>query len=76
VNTLQLVDTVERGTYERLRAELPGIKLIQVVHVTGPEAVEEAVRVAPSVDAVLLDSGDPRRAVKQLGERRGSMTGR
>ena len=34
---------------------------------TGPEAIDEAVLVGPQVDAVLLDSGDQRLAVKQLG---------
>lgn len=34
---------------------------------TGPESVTEAVAVAPSVDAILLDSGNPALAVKELG---------
>ena len=38
---------------------MPGVKLVQVIHVTGPESVEEAVAVAPDVDAILLDSGNP-----------------
>jgi phosphoribosylanthranilate isomerase len=37
------------------------------VHVTGPEALEEALCIAPFVDALLLDSGDPRATVKELG---------
>ena len=40
---------------------------MQVVHVTGPESVEEAARVAPHVDAILLDSGNQKLAVKELG---------
>ncbi|MEO6598110.1 MAG: phosphoribosylanthranilate isomerase, partial [Planctomycetota bacterium] len=43
------------------------IKLVQVVHVTGPESVEEARSVAPWVDALLLDSGNQKLPVKQLG---------
>ncbi len=66
-NTLQLVDAVPPGTHVALRAALPGIALVQVVHVTGPEALEEALAVAAEVDALLLDSGDPRAAVKSLG---------
>ena len=50
-----------------LRRELPGIRLVQVIHVTGPEAIDEALEVAPFVDALLLDSGNPRAAVKELG---------
>ncbi len=66
-STIQLVDTLTEGTYEELRAQLPGVKLVQVIHVTGPDSVGEAVRVAPHVDAVLLDSGRPLAAVKELG---------
>jgi phosphoribosylanthranilate isomerase len=67
VNTLQLCDSVEPGCHARLRASLPGIALVQVIHVTGPESVEEAVAVAGSVDALLLDSGNQRLVVKELG---------
>jgi len=38
-----------------------------VVHVTGPESVEEAIAVAAHVDAVLLDSGNQSLAIKELG---------
>jgi phosphoribosylanthranilate isomerase len=67
VNTIQICDRLTRGSYRELRQALPGISLVQVVHVTGPEAVEEAVAVAPHVDAVLLDSGNQSLAVKELG---------
>jgi phosphoribosylanthranilate isomerase len=67
VNTLQLVDEMEPDAYRRLRAELPGTALVQVVHVRGPESVDEARAVAPHVDAILLDSGNPAAAVKELG---------
>lgn len=66
-NTLQLVDRPARGTYRDLRDALPGVALIQVVHVCGAESIEEAAGVAPEVDAVLLDSGNQRLAVKELG---------
>jgi phosphoribosylanthranilate isomerase len=66
-NTLQLVDRLPPGSHRRLREALPGIKLVQVIHVTGPEAFDEAVSVATEVDALLLDSGDQRLAVKLLG---------
>ena len=67
VDTVQICDRLIDGTYEELRAAAPGVRIVQVVHVTGPEALEEAVAVAPLVDAILLDSGDQRLAVKQLG---------
>jgi phosphoribosylanthranilate isomerase len=66
-NTLQLVDELGPGAHARLRAALPGIGIVQVIHVVGEESVEEARRVAPDVDALLLDSGNPRLAVKELG---------
>ena len=64
---LQIVDSLDRGCYADLREALPGIGLVQVVHVTGPPSVDEAVAVAPHVDAILLDSGSPTLAVKELG---------
>ena len=67
VNTLQLCDRPEAGAYGELREALPGISIVQVVHVTGPEAVDEARAVAPHVDAILLDSGNQSLAVKELG---------
>lgn len=67
VGTLQLCDRLPAGAHEELRSALPGVRLVQVVHVIGPDAVDEAREVAPRVDAVLLDSGNPRLAVKELG---------
>lgn len=66
-NTLQLCDHLSPPVHRRLRSELPGIALVQVVHVTGPESLDYAVSVAPHVDALLLDSGNPALAVKELG---------
>lgn len=65
--TLQLVDRLAAGSYGELRDALPGIGIVQVVHVTGPESVDEAVAVASHVDALLLDSGNPALRVKELG---------
>lgn len=67
VNTLQLVDRVPMLTLQRLREALPGVGIVQVVHVQGEEALAEAMAVAPFVDAILLDSGKPQLAVKELG---------
>lgn len=66
-NTIQLVDTLQSGTYLEIRQALPDIKLVQVIHVTGEESLEEAVAIAPMVDYILLDSGNPNLAVKELG---------
>jgi len=65
--TLQLVDQVPADELRQLRAALPGVQLVQVIHVTGPESLGEAVAVAPLVDAILLDSGNPHATVKELG---------
>jgi phosphoribosylanthranilate isomerase len=67
VNTLQLVDSMPEGSYQRLREALPGIALVQVIHVRGLESLEEAREAAPHVQALLLDSGNPTLAVKELG---------
>lgn len=67
VNTVQICDRLPTGAHEELRAALPGVSLVQVIHVTGPEAVDEAVSVAPHVDAILLDSGNQSLPVKELG---------
>lgn len=58
-HTIQLVDSIVERGHEDLRALLPGVNLVQVIHVTGPEAIEEARELAPFVDAILLDSGRP-----------------
>ena len=65
---LQLVDEVENiGVYSKLKEELPHVKIVQVIHVTGPESLSEALIIAPHVDALLLDSGNPKLSVKELG---------
>ncbi len=66
-NTIQICDHLIHGTHRDLREALPGISVVQVVHVTGPESIEEAARVAPHVDAILLDSGNQKLAVRELG---------
>src|SRR5215213_3423869 len=64
---LQLVDALAPGAHAELRRAMPGVKLVQVIHVTGPDSVEQAVALAPDVDAILLDSGNPSLEVKELG---------
>lgn len=65
--TLQLVDRVEPAVHQQLRQALPGIGLVQVIHVLDQASVSEACELAPSVDALLLDSGNPRLPTKSLG---------
>ena len=65
--TIQLVDSVSKKVHRLLKEELPDVKVVQVVHVTGRESVEEALSIVPYVDALLLDSGNPGLDVKKLG---------
>ena len=66
-NTLQLVDEVAPAVYGALRGALPGIKIVQVIHVRDDSALTEAHQVSPLVDAILLDSGNPSLSIKELG---------
>ncbi len=66
-NTIQIVDELAEGTYEEIKKELPTIKLVQVIHVIDESSVDEAIHIAASVDALLLDSGNPKAAIKELG---------
>jgi phosphoribosylanthranilate isomerase len=63
----QLVDELTEREYVALRGSHPSVGLMQVIHVRGSDAVREALAVAPFVDALLLDSGNPGAAVKELG---------
>ncbi len=66
-STIQIVDELEGREYQLLRKELPNVKLVQVIHVVDEKSVQEAVEVSEFVDAILLDSGNPSLAVKELG---------
>jgi len=67
VSAVQLVDHVSAEDHAALRAALPNLRIIQVIHVVDDSAVDEAVLAARTADAVLLDSGNPRAAVRELG---------
>lgn len=66
-NTIQIVDEFARHEYKTIRDARPHVKLVQVIHVVGEESVDEACELAEHVDAILLDSGNPKLAVKELG---------
>jgi len=66
-NCIQICDHLTSGTHRELKDALPGISIVQVIHVVGPESVDEAWTVAPHVDAILLDSGNQKLATKELG---------
>lgn len=66
-NTIQIVDALSEGSYSEIKKALPGVKLVQVLHVIDEKSVEEAVKLSEEVDAFLLDSGNPALKVKVLG---------
>lgn len=66
-HAIQLVDALEPGSHAAIRLALPGIKLVQVIHVLGESSVDEALEAAEHADALLLDSGNPGLKVKVLG---------
>ena len=66
-NTVQIVDEITTGTYDDIRTALPHLKIVQVIHVIDDKSIDEAIRVAPNVDALLLDSGNPKASIKSLG---------
>jgi phosphoribosylanthranilate isomerase len=66
-NTVQIVDYVTPGTRSRLKKARPKLRIVQVVHVTGPESVDEACIAAETSDMILLDSGNPAAKIKELG---------
>ena len=66
-NTIQIVDELAGRDYATIRASLPHVKLVQVIHISGEESVDEARELATHVDAILLDSGNPKLVVKELG---------
>jgi phosphoribosylanthranilate isomerase len=66
-NTIQIVDELLGREYDAIRVALPHVKLVQVIHIVGESSVDEAAEIAEQVDAILLDSGNPTLAVKELG---------
>jgi phosphoribosylanthranilate isomerase len=66
-DTVQLVDALPEGAHATLRRLAPTVRIVQVIHVRSPADVDDALRLAPVVDELLLDSGNPALAVKELG---------
>ena len=66
-NVIQIVDTLKSGNYDDFRKYIPAIKIVQVIHVINEKTLDEALEVSEKVDALLLDSGNPNLAVKELG---------
>ena len=43
-NTIQLVDEISTDSYATIKAALPGVKLVQVIHVRDEDSIEYALR--------------------------------
>ncbi|MFT4152547.1 phosphoribosylanthranilate isomerase [Parafilimonas sp.] len=66
-STIQIVDALTERNYRLIRKQLPFTKLVQVIHVIDESSVDEAIELSEEVDVLLLDSGNPTLAVKELG---------
>lgn len=66
-SVVQIVRHVDPRRHQELRAEAPGLKIVQVVHIENEAAVELALGYAHTADALLLDSGRPSDPVESLG---------
>lgn len=64
---IQLVDEVEPDAIPALRKAHPDLTVLQVIHVRSEDDVEAAMRAAAVADMLLLDSGAPEKAIRQLG---------
>ncbi len=65
-SAVQIVDD-ECGpeVYGAIRAALPALRIVQVIHVRNQHSIERALNASTHVDALLLDSGNP--AARELG---------
>lgn len=66
-STIQIVDALSERQYDRIKQELPNVKLVQVIHVINEQSIDEAIEISAHVDAILLDSGNPNLTTKELG---------
>jgi phosphoribosylanthranilate isomerase len=66
-DAIQLCDGLPPEAVLELRSSMPGISIVQVIHVVDDGALEQARAAARTAHALLLDSGNPASAVKRLG---------
>jgi phosphoribosylanthranilate isomerase len=65
--TIQLVDALTQGSHAQIKEALPQVKIVQVLHVLDESSIDEAIKISNFVDMILLDSGNPNLATKELG---------
>lgn len=66
-SVLQIVDELQRDERITVQNRFPVVAIMPVVHVQGRDTIEDARRQSTNADAILLDSGNPTAAVKELG---------
>ena len=64
---IQIVDKISSDDLQILKTKLPKVKLVQVIHVYDETALSSAKQVEKFIDYLLLDSGNPKLKVKELG---------
>jgi len=67
VDTIQLCDGLLPEQILELRSLMRGVSVVQVIHVAGDNPINQARTAARAAHALLLDSGDPSKMVKELG---------
>lgn len=67
VSTVQVVNHVDPAELGRLHARMPWLRIVQVIHVEGADALGLLRDYEPHVHSFLLDSGSPGAAVPLLG---------
>lgn len=66
-SSIQLVDQLSIVELRKLKSALRKIDVVQVIHVQDESSIIQATAIAPYVDALLLDSGNPQLEIKELG---------
>ncbi len=66
-DTIQLCAFPNETLYKELRDRLPGIRLVQVIHVEDGHSYDAALSRAEMTDGLLLDSGRPSAVTPTLG---------
>jgi len=62
-----ITDERKLGSFQDIRENLPSVKIVHVIHVLDEKSIDQALKISEKADALLLDSGNPNLAVKELG---------
>ncbi len=64
---MQLVDNTSIDLRRKLKMRFPNLQIVQVLHVQGEDSINDLESYIVDSDVILLDSGSPEKAVKELG---------